>query len=332
MRILFIVNEKPDSGIYTSAKTLADALSEQGIEIDFDKAAHKRYDLIHIHNAMPNNFLRVKLKFPFTPIVASTTMTERELSGLIPSFLLPLAKIYLRIFYGFCRAILANNPALSRDLKQSFPGRVFFTPNFVDRKRFSFSKELADNWKNKWGLKKKIILCVASIQKRKGIFDFLELAKSLPEYQFVWVGGIPDVPTLERRDEIKKIYKENKDITFTGVLNGDDLIGAFSAADLFLFASHSETFGLVIVEAASTGLPVIARDLEVYENFKEFIIVFKDLDDARAKVREILNNREESEKWKKLSLEKSVSFGVKENAQKVKEVYQRIIKQERGDN
>jgi glycosyltransferase involved in cell wall biosynthesis len=46
----------------------------------------------------------------------------------------------------------------------------------------------------------------------------------------------------------------------TGALSGQDLIDAYHAMDVFAFASHSETQGLVLVEAMAAGIPVIAVD------------------------------------------------------------------------
>jgi glycosyltransferase involved in cell wall biosynthesis len=48
--------------------------------------------------------------------------------------------------------------------------------------------------------------------------------------------------------------------TFLGWLDGDDLARAYASADLFLFASQTDTFGQVVLEAQASGLPVVAVD------------------------------------------------------------------------
>jgi glycosyltransferase involved in cell wall biosynthesis len=48
--------------------------------------------------------------------------------------------------------------------------------------------------------------------------------------------------------------------TFLGWLSGDDLARAYASADVFLFASATETFGQVVLEAQASGLPVVAVD------------------------------------------------------------------------
>ena len=48
--------------------------------------------------------------------------------------------------------------------------------------------------------------------------------------------------------------------TFLGWLDGDDLARAYASADIFLFASRTDTFGQVMLEAQASGLPVVAVD------------------------------------------------------------------------
>lgn len=58
-------------------------------------------------------------------------------------------------------------------------------------------------------------------------------------------------------DELKKHFA-GTDTTFPGYLKGDDLVAAYRAADVFLFPSTTETFGLVALEAMACRVPVIA--------------------------------------------------------------------------
>jgi glycosyltransferase involved in cell wall biosynthesis len=52
--------------------------------------------------------------------------------------------------------------------------------------------------------------------------------------------------------------RAHPDVVFTGTLGGATLADTYAAADLFVFASDTETFGNVVIEALSSGLPVIA--------------------------------------------------------------------------
>ena len=79
--------------------------------------------------------------------------------------------------------------------------------------------------------------------------DFLDLDL---EGSKVIVGGGPML------DELKSRYPE---VHFTGYLEGEDLARAMAAADVFVFPSRTDTFGLVMIEALASGVPVAAYDV-----------------------------------------------------------------------
>lgn len=88
---------------------------------------------------------------------------------------------------------------------------------------------------------------------------FRELQQRRPEAKFVWVGDGPAREALQR---------ENPDFIFCGVHRGEDLARHFASGDLFVFASHSETFGNVTLEALASGVPTIAFN---YGAAREFL-------------------------------------------------------------
>ena len=88
---------------------------------------------------------------------------------------------------------------------------------------------------------------------------FRALQAQRPEARFVWVGDGPAREQLQR---------ENPDFIFCGVQRGEDLARHFASGDLFVFASHSETFGNVTLEALASGVPTVAFD---YGAAREFL-------------------------------------------------------------
>ncbi len=80
---------------------------------------------------------------------------------------------------------------------------------------------------------------------------FKAMRESVPELRFVLVGDGPSRPALE---------KENPDFVFAGMRRGEDLAAHYASADVFIFASITETFGNVVTEAMASGLPVLAFD------------------------------------------------------------------------
>jgi glycosyltransferase involved in cell wall biosynthesis len=91
-----------------------------------------------------------------------------------------------------------------------------------------------------------ISLCVGRVAVEKNIEAFLSL--DIPGTKFV-VGGGPMLETLKRR------YPNAR---FVGPRHGEELASYFAAADVFVFPSRTDTFGLVILEALASGVPVAA--------------------------------------------------------------------------
>ena len=70
--------------------------------------------------------------------------------------------------------------------------------------------------------------------ERKGITDFIEVARQLPEYQFIWFG---DTPMYSIPKNIRQLVKEDhpENVIFPGYIKGDVIEGAYAAANLFFF-------------------------------------------------------------------------------------------------
>lgn len=97
-----------------------------------------------------------------------------------------------------------------------------------------------------WGLPRPVFLHVGRIAVEKNIGAFLDL--DLPGSKVV-VGGGPQLAKLRRA------YPQ---VHFTGARYGADLARAYAGADVFVFPSLTDTFGLVILEALACGTPVAA--------------------------------------------------------------------------
>jgi len=107
-----------------------------------------------------------------------------------------------------------------------------------------------------------IFICVCRIAPEKG-FEFLAQATTLlaaekVPFKLLIVGGNRN-PVVENK--VKRLFDGlGNHVVFTGFLTGVALARAYASADLFLHCSITETFGLVVLEAMASGLPVIARD------------------------------------------------------------------------
>ena len=97
-----------------------------------------------------------------------------------------------------------------------------------------------------WGLKRPVFLSVGRVAVEKNIGAFLDL--DLPGSKVV-VGAGP---------LLGKLRREYPDVLFTGPRYGEALARAYAGADVFVFPSLTDTFGLVLLEALACGTPVAA--------------------------------------------------------------------------
>jgi glycosyltransferase involved in cell wall biosynthesis len=145
----------------------------------------------------------------------------------------------LRWFHGASHAVMAATPALASELRGRGFRNVVLWPRGVDTQLFH--PRAAD-----LGLPRPIFLSVGRVAVEKNLEAFLEL--DLPGTKVV-VGDGPARAALARK------YPQ---AVFLGALHGEALAEAYAAADVFVFPSQTDTFGLVLLEALASGVPVAA--------------------------------------------------------------------------
>lgn len=148
---------------------------------------------------------------------------------------------WIRRFHGAGSAVMAATPSLIGELRQRGFGNVCHWSRGVDTVGFhpALRQEQSD-------LRRPIFLYAGRLAVEKNIEAFLAL--DLPGSKLV-VGDGPDRAHLERRFPAAR---------FTGMLSGEALTAAYASADVFVFPSRTDTFGLVMLEALACGTPVAA--------------------------------------------------------------------------
>lgn len=145
----------------------------------------------------------------------------------------------LRRFHARSGAVMAATSALAAELRERGFRNVVLWPRGVDA-------DLFHPRKIDLGLPRPVFLSVGRVAVEKNLDAFLEL--DLPGSKVV-VGDGPARLELERR------YPE---AVFLGARHGEALADAYAAADVFVFPSCTDTYGLVVLEALASGVPVAA--------------------------------------------------------------------------
>lgn len=165
-----------------------------------------------------------------------------------PEYLKKLARVpegityrFLRWFHGGSAAMMVATPSLEAELKQrgfAAPARRWLRG--VDLDIFRPRPKEASPYP------RPILLYVGRVSHEKGIEDFLRLKTAGTK---LVVGDGPARAELERK---------YPDAVFLGYRKGQALGEVYSQADLFVFPSKTDTFGIVVIEALASGLPVAA--------------------------------------------------------------------------
>jgi glycosyltransferase involved in cell wall biosynthesis len=159
----------------------------------------------------------------------------RKLFGIPENLIWPL----VRWFHKHSGKVLTTTDTMVKELRDhGFDGDIIPWTRGVDRSIF-----YPNNTTNKFG----ILLCVSRVSKEKNLEHFFNIG--YPGYRKIMVG---DGPMLE---EYKQKYT---DVEFVGYKTGIELANYYRMADVFVFPSRWETFGLVMIEAMACGTPVAA--------------------------------------------------------------------------
>ncbi|GMR19300.1 MAG: hypothetical protein BMS9Abin34_433 [Patescibacteria group bacterium] len=203
----------------------------------------------------------------------------------------PGVRLLWRLFLRNLR-VVAVTPAAKKAVEGFEPAaKVAQIPHSVDLEKFKPRGLKGETL----GVKKRMtVITLVQLYPEKGIRQIIELAKRIPEADFVVVsrGG-----TME--EEVGKAEEKLKNFKWVGDKGREKKL---READIFVLASYriprwEELFGMAVVEAMASGLPVVATDSVgprgiVEEGKTGFIVPQKDTDALEGKIRLLLGDSE----------------------------------------
>ncbi|HZD43886.1 MAG TPA: glycosyltransferase family 4 protein, partial [Methanomicrobiales archaeon] len=266
-------------GCATVAKTLYRQLRRtNNLDLSWNSPTYD-YDVVHYHTFGPMSLFNRKYTQGVKVLTAHST--PRLNQGNL-AFCNSINKYYPRIYKKFDHIITISSPC-QQEIERMVPEvPTTFIPNGVDRDLFKWDEEKRRRFREEYniGEDERVVLTVAQQTPRKGIYDFMELSRRFPDIRWVWVGGFPYGALSKDYLNIEQLKLHcGKNVTFTGIV--PDIVGAYSGADIFFMPSYAETFGLVVLEALSCSLPVIARGItEFKEIYDGNALFFDNLDQA----------------------------------------------------
>ena len=271
-KIVLITDNHPDqiNGVVTTYDAIAEQAALAGYKIqritpaDFRHISlpvypdikisfpHKLYDKIigyrpdHIHIATEGpigliaKIILDRRRIPYTSAYHTKLPEALQQYLNIPEW---LSYQYIKWFHSKSHKVLTTTASMVETLKQRGILNAIPWTRGVNREIFYPDRKVTQ-------YKRPILVCVSRISQEKNIEDFLRLQTSGTK---ILVGDGP---------KLQQYRSQYKDVEYVGFKRGSELASYYQVADVFVFPSRWDTFGIVMIEAMACGTPVAAYPVQ----------------------------------------------------------------------
>lgn len=251
-------------------------------------------DIVHSHMIHANIFMRIVRIFVPFPVLICTAHSLKE-EGKKGS--LKLREFLYRITDPLCDITTqVGKSGMERYVKNKVTpaNKIIYMPNGVDINKFRYDELIKEKMRKEMNLNEKFVwLAVGRLVSQKNYYCLLRAFKKV-------IVGRKDAILLiagggELENELKKLADNlllNDSVIFLGVRN--DINKLMNVADAFVLSSDFEGFGIVLVEASLSELPVVATNCgessEIVKNGETgYLVPIKDSEALAEKMLEMMN-------------------------------------------
>lgn len=257
------------------------ALEDQPLDVvtEFDPTA----DILHLNDWFPRSYLLAKrAKHKGMKVVYHAHSTEEDFRNSFrgSNLVAPLFKRWLEACYRLGDLVITPTPYAKAILQTYRLDRpILAISNGIDLSVFDRSHADAKGFRERWGVsgEEKLVVSVGHFIERKGIVDFIRLAKRHKDVRFIWFGYSPS--SVLTREVTQAMKNKTPNISFPGYIDAGELRDAYAAADCFLFMTKEETEGIVLLEAMAMQVPVLIRDIPIYSEYEDGVSLYKAISD-----------------------------------------------------
>lgn len=325
--LLYTENEKilSKSGLGKAIKHQMNAL--KAVNIEYTTNPKDDFDIAHINfYGLKSYRLAKKLKKQGKKIVYHAHSTEEDFrnSFIFSNQVSKLFKKWLIKCYTLGDAIITPTE-YSKKLLQSYgiKNDIYVISNGVELKNFGHNEKAGREFRKKYNFKKedKIIVGIGLYIERKGIIDFVELAKQMPKYKFIWFGYSPLI--FSRKNVRKAVSTKLDNLIFAGYVEQETICQALNGCDVYIAPTYEETEGITIIEVASCKTNMVVRDIPVFDGWLvdgKNVYMARNVNEFKNKIEEIVSGELPSlvqEAYNIAEERKSENIG-----EKLKNVYQ----------
>lgn len=177
-----------------------------------------------------------------------------------------------QIKYMYSRADMIITPTpYSKGLIEGygFNKKVLAISNGIDLDEYKEDLAAQKEFKEMFSIKdsEKFIIGIGFPFERKGLHDFIEVARRFPDIKFIWFGHLARILTSTKM--LKAMKNKPGNVIMPGYIKGNLIHGALQTATCLFFPSYEETEGIVVLEALASHCPLLLRDIGVYKPWLE---------------------------------------------------------------
>lgn len=299
-----------------------------------------KLDVIHTHHpfllgqaaATKAADLDVPLVFTFHTQYWEYTHYVPILQEAIQDFLKNAIHNWLRVFMRKCQHIVIPSESIKKILVRDYGLEDCYTviPTGTDLKPFLKANGRAVRQREGWK-DDKVIVSIGRLAQEKNWDTLLRAAalvhKKHPDMRLVLIGDGPEKHSLEKLASELGIRER---VTFTGKVPFGKIPDYLKAADVFGFASVTETQGLVTIEAMAAGLPVVAVDgsgtHDIVDHGTDGFLVKNSPKALAASLTKMLSDPERMKRFGAQALKKAKTFDIERLGKQMLKVYQQAIR------
>lgn len=283
------------SGLGKAIKHQKKALEDNNISYTINP--DDDYDIVHINwYGLKSYGIAKKARKKGKKVIYHAHSTEEDFknSFIFSNQLAPMFKWWISKCYRLGDLIITPTPYSKSLLENYNLGKeIISISNGIEIDKFKRDESVRDEFRKKYGFSDsdKVVMAIGLYLERKGILDFVELAKRMPEYKFIWFGytDLNIVPKKIRNAVSTKL----DNLTFAGYVPQEEIAQAMSSTDLYIFPTFEETEGIPVLEACASKQKIIVRDIPVFDGWLvdgKNVYKAKDINEFEIKIKKILNN------------------------------------------
>lgn len=298
-----------------------------------------KLDVIHTHHPfLLGQTAAAKAQELNLPLVFTFHTQYREYTHYVPipaetvqNFLKNAVDRWLQDFMRRCQHIIIPSESMRETLVNTYGLKNNFTviPTGIDMETYRTASGERIRQKRHWE-KDIVMISIGRLAPEKNWPTLIHAAalvlKDVPHFRFVLIGDGPDRKSLE---DLVTELGIRKRVTFTESLSFSETPSYMKAANLFGFASITETQGLATLEAMAAGLPVVAVDAsgtrDIIKHGQQGYLVENSAEALAAAIKKLISNPERMQKFAEAAYKRAQAFNIEYLTEKLLTVYEQAI-------